>query len=282
MNSAEFPLLSVLIWLPLFGATSVCFVRNLKGAKWFTLLIALMELVISFYAILGFECEKGNELQWVENHVWITRLNIDYFLGVDGLSILLLPLSAFLTLLTLLATWNSVQRLQHFHLSLLLALEGITMGVFTAMDMLLFFKFWELTLPPIFFLIGLWGIGPGRRNAAIKYIMVMLFGGAALLFGIILLGLNHVNSINGTLPNDLTFSLPELLNTPMAEDMETLVFFLLMVGFAVKAPLPPFHTWLPEIAMEGSTQMTAMLTGLKLGVYGIIRFAMPLAPTATV
>jgi len=282
MNATEFPLLSALIWLPLLGALALGFIRNLRAAKWSALLIAGLELAVALFAVQSFRADSGNELQWVEHHVWIEHLHIEYFLGVDGVSILLLPLSALLTLVTLLATWNSVQRLPRFHLSLLLALEGITMGVFCAMDMMLFFLFWELTLPPIFFLIGLWGIGPGRRNAAIKYTLVMLFGGVALLFAIILLAFNHVNAIKGAVPNDLTFSLPALLATPLSGHWEAAVFLLLMLGFAVKAPLPPFHTWLPTVAMEGSTQMTALLTGLKLGVYGIIRFAMPLAPTAAV
>lgn len=282
MNTAEFPLLSILIWLPVLGAIVIGFVRSVQAAKWSALLIAGLELAVALFAVVRFQTESSNELQWVEHHVWIERLNIDYFLGVDGISILLLPLSALLTLMTLLATWNSVQRLPHFHLSLLLALEGITMGVFTAMDMMLFFLFWELTLPPIFFLIGLWGVGPGRRAAAIKYTLVMLFGGVALLFAIILLAFNHVDSVQGNIPSDLAFSLPALLATPLSGHTEAAVFILLMLAFAVKAPLPPFHTWLPEVAMEGSTQMTALLTGLKLGVYGIIRFGMPLAPASTV
>jgi NADH-quinone oxidoreductase subunit M len=282
MNTSAFPLLSILIWLPLLGAVAVGLVRNLRAAKWSALLVAGLELAVALTVAGRFQAENGNELQWVEHHVWIARLNINYFLGVDGVSILLLPLSALLTLLTLLATWNSVQRLPRFHLSLLLALEGVTMGVFTAMDMILFFLFWELTLVPIFFLIGLWGIGPGRREAAMKYTLVMLFGGVALLFAIILLAFNHAEVAQGHIPDGLSFSLPMLSATPLSGQTETVVFILLMLGFAVKAPLPPFHTWLPTVAMEGSTQMTALLTGLKLGVYGIIRFAMPLAPASAV
>jgi NADH-quinone oxidoreductase subunit M len=282
MNASGFPMLSLLIWLPLLGAVSVGFVRNLRAARWSALAIAGLELAVALRVVALFHTESSNELQSVEHQAWIEGLHIDYFLGVDGVSILLLPLSALLTLLTLLATWNSVLRLPRFHLSLLLALEGLTMGVFTAMDMVLFFLFWELTLAPIFFLIGLWGIGPGRRAAAMKYTLVMLFGGVALLFAIILLAFNHVDAIQGDIPGNLSFSLPALLATPLSGHTEAAVFILLMIGFAVKAPLPPFHTWLPTVAMEGSTQMTALLTGLKLGVYGIIRFAMPLAPASAV
>lgn len=281
MNVAEWPLLSLLIWLPIAGALVVGAIRDLPAAKGVAAGVALAELALTLLVLGLFQPENGHALQVVEHHAWIERLNIEYFLAVDGISILMLPLSALLTLLTLLATWNSVQRLPRFHLALLLALEGVTMGVFTAMDLMLFFVFWELTLPPIFFLIGLWGIGPGRRNAAIKYTLVMLFGGVALLFAIVLLAFNHAEMAQGAAPDDLAFSLPVLLSTPLSGGKETAVFLLLMIGFAVKAPLPPFHTWLPIVAMEGSTQMTALLTGLKLGVYGIIRFALPLAPTAT-
>jgi NADH-quinone oxidoreductase subunit M len=156
------------------------------------------------------------------------------------------------------------------------------MGVFSALDMILFFLFWELTLPPIFFLIGLWGIGPRRRSAAVKYTLFMLVGGVPILFAIIILAMNHVTDVGGTLPQDLSFSFPVLLETALPENLQFVVFLLLLAGFAVKAPLIPFHTWLPTVAMEGPTQMTALLVGLKLGVFGILRFAMPLAPSAAV
>ena len=282
MTWAGFPLLSMLIWLPIAGAFIIGALRNVQAAKWSALAVAGMELAAALMTLHHFRSEEGNQLQWVEKHVWISGLNAEYFVGVDGISILMLPLSALLTLLTLLATWNSVQHLPRFHLSLLLALEGITMGVFTAMDLLLFFVFWELTLPPIFFLIGVWGIGPARRTAAIKYTLLMLFGSVPLLFAIILLAFNHVGAIQGSIPGDLSFSLPTLLDVPLAADLEAGLFLLMMVAFAVKSPLAPFHTWLPTVAMEGPTQIVALLTGLKLGIYGIIRFAMPLAPVAAV
>ncbi len=191
-------------------------------------------------------------------------------------------MSALLTLMAIIASWNSVQHLARFHFALLLALEGVTIGVFVALDMALFFLFWELTLPPIFFLIGLWGIGSARRSAAIKYTLFMLFGGVPLLFAIIILAVNHATATGGSIPQDMAFSLPVLLATAVPDNLQALVFLLLLLGFAVKAPLVPFHTWLPAVAMEGPTQLTALLTGLKLGAFGIIRFAMPLAPSAAV
>jgi NADH-quinone oxidoreductase subunit M len=161
-------------------------------------------------------------------------------------------------------------------------LESVTIGIFTALDMMLFFLFWELTLPPIFFLIGLWGIGPERRGAAFKYTLFMLFGGVPLLFAILLLAFNYASQVGGGIPGDLAFSYPLLLQTPLPDSLQKLIFFLLLAGFAVKTPLVPFHTWLPTATMEGPTQLTALLIGLKLGAFGILRFAMPLAPSAAV
>ncbi|MGR9108813.1 MAG: proton-conducting transporter transmembrane domain-containing protein, partial [Gammaproteobacteria bacterium] len=243
MNAAQVPLLSLLIWLPLGGALIVGLLRSIAAARLCALCFAVLELVLAILVFAGFRSEYGDRLQWVEHFTWIGRLHIDYFLGVDGISILLLPLSALLTLMTILATWTSVHHLPRSHLALLLALEGITMGVFSAMDLMLFFLFWELTLPPIFFLIGLWGIGPERRSAATKYTLVMLFGGIALLFGIVLLALSHAETAQLGVPAGLSFSVPDLLDNTLPPNTERVVFILLLIGFAVKAPLPPFHTW---------------------------------------
>jgi NADH-quinone oxidoreductase subunit M len=282
MSMTAFPLLSFIIALPLLGAIICGFIRNDKIAGWSAIGIASLELTATLIAVSLFNAGNGNLFQQVETHAWIPSLNIEYTVGVDGISVLFLPMSALLTLMTLIATWNSVKRLSRFHLALLLALEGVTMGVFLALDLALFFLFWELTLPPIFFLVGLWGIGPERRGAAMKYTLFMLFSGVPLLFAIIILAINHVTHMNGSIPQDLAFSLSILLKTPLPDNLQTIVFVLLFAGFAVKAPLVPFHTWLPTAAMEGPAHMTALLIGLKLGIFGIIRFAMPLAPSAAV
>ncbi len=282
MSNASFPILSLLILLPLVGAMAVAVTRNIRLAKNIGLSFAVLELIATLAVVRLFNTGPGNDFQLLERHAWIPSLNIEYLIGVDGISVLFLPMSALLTLMAIIASWNSVQHQTRFHLALLLALEGITIGVFLALDMALFFLFWELTLPPIFFLIGLWGIGSARRSAAIKYTLFMLFGGVPLLFAIIILATNHAAATGGNIPQDLAFSLPILLDTPLPDSLQALVFLLLLLGFAVKAPLAPFHTWLPTVAMEGPPQMTALLTGLKLGAFGIIRFAMPLAPSAAV
>ena len=274
-------ILSLLIALPLFGSVAISLTRSAYLAKVFALAIAVLELLITIRAVQQFNADD-NSFQFVENYTWIPSLNIHYQLGVDGISILFLPMTALLVVMAILASWRSVQSLCRLHFALLLLLEACTIGVFSALDMILFFVFWEMTLPPIFYLIGLWGIGPKRRLAAGKYTLFMLFGGVPLLIAIMLLAINHANQINGAIPQTLSFSFVSLVETPLPSEWQTMVFLLLMLGFAVKAPLVPFHTWLPTAAMEGPTQITALLTGLKLGVYGILRFAMPLAPSAAI
>jgi NADH-quinone oxidoreductase subunit M len=281
MSHLNFPLLSFLILLPLLGAILISACHHIKLAKLIAVSVAAIELGLSLVALMRFD-STGESFQLLEQYAWVPSLNIEFLMGVDGISILFLPTSALLTLMVILASWNSVQQLTRFHLTLILALEGITMGVFSALDLVLFFLFWELTLPPIFFLIGLWGIGPQRRNAAVKYTLNMLVGGIPILFAIIVLAINHVDDVRGAIPKDLSFSLPVLLETPLPHSLQLIVFLLLMAGFAIKAPLVPFHTWLPSVAMESSTQLTALLVGLKLGIFGILRFAMPLAPSAAV
>jgi NADH-quinone oxidoreductase subunit M len=276
-----FPVLSGLIVLPTLTALLLGLVPSRQVAKVIALSVAILELIFTLVIVTLFNAENES-LQLVEQYTWIELLNIHFELGIDGLSVLFLPFSALLILIALLASWNSVQYFRRLHFALLLALEGTIFGVLCATDLILFFLFWELTLPAIFFLIGLWGIGPQRRGAALKYSLFMLFGSVPLLFAIIMLAINHAAQVGGSIPQDLAFSLPVLLTTPVADSLQPIIFLLLLLGFAIKAPLVPFHTWLPTVSMEAPTQMTAILVGLKLGVYGILRFAMTLTPSAAV
>ncbi len=281
MSEANFPILSIIILLPLLGGVVTGIIRDTNTAKKTALSFACFELLLTAIAVKLFDPSIAG-FQLTEKLSWISLLNVEYLVGVDGISILFLPLSALLTIIAMLSSWNSVNHSTRFHFALLLALQSATAGVFTALDMVLFFLYWELTLPSFFFLIGLWGIGSQRRGAAMKYTLFMLAGGVALLLAIIILSANHAIQMDGKIPQDLAFSLPVLLETPLPHDLQTIVFLLLLFGFAVKAPLVPFHTWLPTAAMEGPTHIAALLTGLKLGVYGIVRFALPLAPVAAV
>jgi len=274
MIDSSFPILSACLAWPVLGAVLVMVVKDRAAAKWLALAVSLLELVMTLGLVAGFDAGHGG-FQFVEDLAWIPGLNVRYQLGVDGLSVLFLPLTAWLTVVAIAAAWHNVMRLPRFHFALLLLLESITLGVFTALDLVLFFLFWELTLPPLFFLIGLWGVGAERRAAAMKYVLYMLFGGVPLLFGIVLLAIAH-----GDMAHGLSFSLPQLLEQPLPAELQMPIFLLLLLGFAVKMPLLPLHSWLPTTAMEAPPQISALLLGLKLGVYGLIRIAIPLAPTA--
>jgi len=271
------PLLSLLIFIPLLGAAISLCCRTQAQARVTALMTVLLEFLLAIAVLVRFDPSDTNAFQLIEQKQWLPNLNIQYFLGIDGISVLFLPATALLGLMAIVASWYSVNRLTGFYYAMLLSLLGITMGVFLALDTMLFFLFWELTLPPIYFLISLWGSGAQRRKAAMKYTMAMMFGGIPLLFAFIMLAQG-----SGPGGDELVFSLPQLLQAPVNNGSQVAILALLVVGFAVKAPLFPFHTWLPAIAMESPAQITAILVGLKLGAYGLLRMALPLAPEAAV
>ena len=274
-----FPMLSVLIGLPLAWAILLAFVRDHRAVRVAALAGAGLELLLSLMMLAALRPEVAG-MQLVERSLWIPSLNVHYLVGIDGLAVLFPPVTALLFCAVILASWTSVQSMPRLYFALLLMLEGVTVGVFCALDLVLFFLFWELTLVPIYFLISLWGIGPERRFAAVKYTLFMLAGGIPLLFAILLLGLYHTGGSGAPGLGALMFDYPTLLERPLPAALQTGVFLLLFVGFAVKTPLFPFHTWLPTVLREGPVGLSALLVGLKLGALGILRFAVPLAPTA--
>ena len=279
MAESGFPLLSLLILTLPLGAALIWLAPDPRHARWIALMTALVDLVFALAVVTGFDHNAGG-FQFVEHQAWIPTLHIEYLVGIDGISVLFLPFTVLLFIGALLASWSSVRTLPRLYYTLLLILESATLGIFCALDTMLFFLFWELTLIPTFFLISLWGIGPHRRYAAVKYTLMMLAGGVPLLFGFLLLAFNHA-SLSGTgVPAGLVFDYPTLLNETLPAELQAAVFFLLLLGFAVKAPVFPLHTWLPTVAMEGPASIAAIMTGLKLGAYGLIRFTVPLAPDA--
>jgi NADH-quinone oxidoreductase subunit M len=279
MTESGLPLLSLVIAALPVGAGLIWLLPDERQARRVALLTTLVDLVFALAVVAGFDHTAGG-FQWVERHSWIPTLNVRYHVGVDGLSVLFLPLTVLLFVGVILASWTSARAQPRLYYTLLLILQSATLGIFCALDTILFFLFWELTLVPTFFLISLWGIGPQRRYAAVKYTLMMLAGGVPLLFGFLLLAFNHAGLNAPDVPNGLMFSYPDLLATPLPAQLQTAVFFLLLLGFAVKAPVFPLHTWLPTVAMEGPASIAAVMTGLKLGVYGLIRFTVPLAPAA--
>ncbi len=277
--STGLPLLSALIFSLPLGAVCIWLLPDEKQARQVALAVGLLDLILALAVLIQFDSGRSG-FQLVESLTWIPSLNIHYLLGVDGLSVLFLPLTGLLFLGVMLASWNSTQTMPRLYYTLLLLLQSLTLGIFCALDTLLFFFFWELSLLPLYFLISLWGAGPNRRYAAVKYTLFMLAGGVPLLFGFILLAFNHAQAVASAIPAGLTFDYHTLLLTPLAAETQTLVFLLLLLGFAVKTPLFPFHTWLPLLALEGPAPIVALLTGLKLGAYGLLRFVVPLAPEA--
>jgi NADH-quinone oxidoreductase subunit M len=270
------PLLSLSFLPLLLGAALVWLWPRPAAARGIALLAVLLNLLVIGAALLAFDpLQVGFQL--VEKRAWIPSLGIHYLIGVDGISLLFLPATGLLFAGVVLASWTSVHTLPRLYYSLLLVLQTATLGIFCALDTILFFLFWEITLVPLYFLVSLWGIGPNRRHAATKYTLVMLVGGVPLLFGFLVLTFGAVNVVPA---GTLVFDLPTLLATPLPAGAQYLVFLLLLIGFGVKVPLFPLHTWLPLLAMEGPAAVAAIVTGLKLGAYGLIRFAIPLAPVA--
>ncbi|PUD98644.1 MAG: NADH-quinone oxidoreductase subunit M [Candidatus Sedimenticola endophacoides] len=275
--SHTLPLISLLLSMPL-GALLIWILPN-RSARTIALGTAIVDLCLAMTILLGFD--KGQAgFQFVERHDWIPSLNIHYQVGVDGMSVLFLPLTVLLFIGVIISSWTSVRTLPRLYYSLLLILESVTLGIFCALDTILFFLFWELTLIPVYFLISLWGIGPNRRYAAVKYTLFMLAGGVPLLFGFLLLAFGHAGQQGAGLPTTLAFDYLRLLETPLPPASQGTIFLLLLVGFAVKTPLFPLHTWMPVLTMEGPASIAALMTGLKLGAFGLIRFAVPLAPDA--
>ncbi len=277
--AAEFPLISLmLLTLPL-GALLIWLVPDPGKARWIALSTALLDLGLAIAVVVRFDPSQAG-FQLVERMPWVPTLNMHYLVGVDGISVLFLPLTVLLFIGVIAASWTGTRTLPRLYYMLLLLLESATLGIFCALDLMLFFLFWELTLIPLYFLISLWGLGPNRRYAAVKYTLFMIAGGIPLLFGFLLLAFNHADFSGATVPAGLVWDYRELLETPLPHGAEVTVFLLLLLGFAVKTPAFPLHTWLPVVSMEGPASVAALMTGLKLGAYGLIRFAVPLAPHA--
>jgi NADH-quinone oxidoreductase subunit M len=275
----KIPLISLLILSLPLGALLIWLIPGTRQARWIVLGTAIFDLLLALIILFRFDHNQEG-FQMVERLAWIPSLNIHYQVGIDGISVLFLPLTVLLFISVVLASWNSVRTMPRLYFSLLLLLESTTLGIFCALDTMLFFLFWELTLVPLYFLINFWGIGPNRRYAAVKYTLFMLAGGVPLLFGFILLAFNQAEAAGAALPAGLVFDYQALLANPLPVEMQTLVFLLLLFGFAFKTPVFPLHTWLPVVAMEGPASIAALMTGLKLGAYGMIRFVVPMAPAA--
>ncbi len=262
-------LLSILVFLPLSGA-ALLWLLPARAARWATAATMLATLAAACAVLAAFDPD-GPRFQLLERAPWIASLNVHYLLGVDGLSVLFPAATALLFLGALVAGWNLAHDAPRLHYGLLLLLQCATLGIFCALDTVLFFVFWELTLVPLYFLLGRWGAVAGSAQAAARYFLIMLAGGVPLLLAFVLLAASQ------GVP---TFDFLALAAVPLPRATQYAFLLLCLIGFGVKVPLVPLHTWLPQFALAAPGSLTALLVGLKLGVYGLLRFAIPLAPDA--
>ena len=281
------PLLSILIFLPAFGALALLFLRG-DDHEWIRRLafaVSLFEFIFSVWFLLSRVPINGAGYHLEEFHKWIalgphgaaSETFINYHLGADGISMFLVILTTFLTVVSILCSWNSIgKRVKEFFIMLLLLEVGVV-GVFLSLDLFLFFLFWEVMLIPMYFLIGIWG-HERRIYAAVKFVLYTMAGSILMLVGILWL-------YNATGTFDLPY-IQQLLQSgtlSLPPRTETLLFLAFFLAFAIKVPLFPFHTWLPDAHVEAPTAGSVMLAGvlLKMGTYGMIRFCLPLFPDAS-
>ncbi len=264
-------LLSCMIAVPFLGIAVLAFVPNTEWIRRIALGNTLLNLGLSFVLWSRFDLTKHG-MQFVERAEWMPTFNIQYAVGVDGISILLVLLTAFLSPLCVLCSWNAIDTRVRAFMSLILLVEGAMIVVFTALDLFLFFMSWEVTMIPMYFLILLWG-GPGRIAAGIKFVLYSLTGSLLLLVGI--LGLY--------LEGGHTFDILALAEQTYASNVQLWIFSAFLLAFAIKLPMIPFHSWLPDAHSEAPTAGSVILAGvlLKMGGYGFLRFCLPMLPEAS-
>lgn len=267
-------LLSLSIWTPIvFGAVLLALGRDehARAVRWIALIGALAGFLVTLPLYGGFQTGTA-AMQFVEKAVWIERFNVNYHLGVDGISFWFVPLTAFITVIVVLASWESITERVNQYMGAFLILSGLMIGVFSALDGMLFYVFFEATLIPMYLIIGIWG-GPNKIYAAFKFFLYTLLGSLLMLIALIYL----YNQSGGS------FDITAWHKLPLGMSAQTLLFFAFFAAFAVKVPMWPVHTWLPDVHVEAPTGGSAVLAAimLKLGAYGFLRFSLPIAPDAS-
>jgi NADH-quinone oxidoreductase subunit M len=272
-------LLSLVIFMPVVGVFLLLFVPNSAHGtiKLVSLLIAFVTMILSFLVWVQFDVVASG-MQLEINLPWITNFGITYHLGIDGISLLLIVLTTILTVLCIIASWRSVTHsVKGYFASILLLTTGM-IGTFCALDLFLFYVFWEVMLIPMYFIIGLWG-GPRRVYAAIKFVLFTMFGSLLMLVAILYLYFSYY-----TFSGEYSFDLMRIMQMPIPYQPQLWLFGAFALAFAIKVPLFPFHTWLPDAHVQAPTAGSVILAGvlLKMGTYGFVRFCMPLFPQATI
>ncbi len=273
-------LLDITIFLPLVVALIILFLKSNRAIKNIALIGMSVTFAVSLILAWNFEV-TGVQFQFVQKVAWIPQLGIHYFVGIDGLALLLILLTTFLTPLALLGTWNSIEHRVKIYILMLLILETGMLGVFASLDVFLFYIFWEAMLIPMYFIIGIWG-GENRVYAAVKFFLYTLFGSLLMLVALIVMG----STVGAMANKSFTMDLLEWYRFSPLLPFQTQVWLFIAFGisFAIKVPVWPFHTWLPDAHVEAPTAGSVILAGvlLKMGTYGFLRFNLPLFPEASI
>ncbi len=269
----DIPYLSLAIWVPILGGLLVLATgsdRNAPMARGLALLTALAGFVVTIPLYTGFDLTTS-AMQFVELAPWIPRFNINYHLGVDGISVLFLILNAFITVIVVVAGWQVIQDKVAQYMACFLIMSGLMNGIFSALDGVLFYVFFEASLIPLYLVIGIWG-GQNRVYAAIKFFLYTLLGSLLMLIALLYLFMQAEGS----------FSILEWHQLPLGMDAQVLMFFAFLIAFGVKVPMWPVHTWLPDAHVQAPTGGSVVLAAiaLKLGAYGFLRFSLPILPDA--
>ena len=275
---SDFPLLSLILFTPLVGAIVLLFVNGQRTnlIRWIANIFAIAGFLVSLP--LWFQYDTQNPaFQFVERHEWIPSIGAEYFLAVDGFSSLMILLATLMGVIAVLSSWTAItERLKEFYIFMLTLQVGM-LGAFMALDFLLFFVFWEVMLVPMYFLIGIWG-SDRRLYSAIKFFLFTLVGSVVMLLGIL-----AVYFYNESVTGVYTFDVTQFHNLSIPPNTQWWIFLAFFLGFAVKVPMFPFHTWLPDAHTDAPTAASVILAAvlLKMGTYGFIRFSLPILPEAT-
>lgn len=268
----DFPILSVMTFLPLAGVLMILLIpkdqdRNVKHMALYT---SLFTLAFGLYVLMGFDAADGG-FQFTERNSWLSSLGINFHMGIDGISLFFVVLSVLLTPVCILASWTSIKTRVKEYMIAFLVLETLMIGTFTALDSILFYVFFEAVLIPMFFIIGIWG-GARRVYASYKFFLYTLLGSVLMLIAMLTLYVQVG-----------TTDIPTLMDNPVARDLQMVLWLAFFASFAVKMPMWPVHTWLPDAHVEAPTAGSVILAGvlLKMGGYGFLRFSLPMFPEAT-
>src|SRR3954453_18442290 len=288
MDLSQIPILSLITYIPLAGALLIVFLvpKEKTGTiKVIATAVAALDLIVSLPLWWMFERGRDGK-QFVEKASGIPSLGVSYHFGIDGITLIMILLTTIIGLIAIYSSYSAITDRQKEYYVLLLLLQTFMIGTFCCLDLFLFYVFWEVMLVPMYFLIGIWG-GPRRLYAAIKFFLYTLVGSVLMLLGILALYFYNSNGLFGWkgLGNPASFSIEQFhdIGHLIPPDLQLWIFLAFFVGFAIKVPMFPFHTWLPDAHVEAPTAGSVILAGvlLKMGTYGFVRFSLPILPAAT-